>query len=184
MNKSVGFTLIELVITIVLIAIIAGMLAPFIKTSVDGFVDTRIRAELTAKGQLLLDRLSREIREADPDPTKLIITGSNRLQFTQLQNLSAIQNIGGNIIKTYDKCRSVILYQSGNSLLWDEGADGTADSTLSDSVSSISFSYSPGISIRSGTVSVDLTLNEDTESIQLYREIHILNTLGNQSICP
>jgi prepilin-type N-terminal cleavage/methylation domain-containing protein len=181
-NRSIrGFTLIEMVVTIILIGIIAGMLAPFIKSSVDGFVVTRVRSDLTSKGHLLLERLNREIREADP--ATIQITGGNKLKFTQLQNLNSLQDIGGNIIKVYDACRTVIVYQSGNLLLWDEDADGTSDSTLSTNVSNISFSYSPGITLRSGVVVVELTMAEDDESEKFYREIHILNTLGNKSPC-
>lgn len=181
---SAGFTLIEMVVTIVLIAIIAGMLSPFLKSSVDGFVDTRTRAELTSKGRLLLDRLNREIREADP--SSIVITGGTQLQFTQLNGLSGLQNIGGNIIKVYQACNSIIVRQSGNSLLWDNDANGTADSTLSNNVSAISFSYLPGTAIRSAVVTIELSLTEDSEVVQLYREVHILNTLATvtSASCP
>ena len=65
-SKSAGFTLFEMVITIVLIGIMAGMIAPFFRQAGEMFADTRNRTELAAKGRLALERLSRELREAHP----------------------------------------------------------------------------------------------------------------------
>jgi prepilin-type N-terminal cleavage/methylation domain-containing protein len=59
-----GFTLIEMVMTIVLTGIIAGMLAPIIKTNVDAYIDTQSRSHLLDKMRISLGRLSRELRQA------------------------------------------------------------------------------------------------------------------------
>jgi len=64
--RTHGFTLLEMVITMVLIGIIGGVLASFYRQAGEMFADTRARTELTAKGRLALERISRELRETHP----------------------------------------------------------------------------------------------------------------------
>jgi prepilin-type N-terminal cleavage/methylation domain-containing protein len=59
-----GFTLVEIVMTIVIIGIIAGTLAPVIQNSVRAYVDTQSRSHLFDKIRVSLGRLARELRQA------------------------------------------------------------------------------------------------------------------------
>lgn len=75
-----GFTLIEMVITLVLIGIVAGILAPMIKNSVDAYTATQSRSHLHDKVRVAIGRLSREISLASkyllstPDSSTIIFT--------------------------------------------------------------------------------------------------------------
>lgn len=173
-----GFTLIEMVTTIIIIGTIAAVLSPFLRVAVEGFSDTRSRTELTAAGRLLLERISRDIREAGPDTVTVSGAGNDRLQFTVLKDLNSIVPSGSSMIKTYQNCATINVWQSGSDLLWDADGDGTSDSILSNSLNDISFGYTPGTTHRSGVITVSLTLSDGGESISLYREIHIRNTIG------
>ncbi|MEO5657580.1 MAG: type II secretion system protein, partial [Nitrospiria bacterium] len=57
-----GFTLIELVITIVLVGIIAGVGALFLQQGVRAYISADARTDLTNQGRLAIERMAREIR--------------------------------------------------------------------------------------------------------------------------
>jgi MSHA biogenesis protein MshO len=75
-NNSAGFTLIELITTIVLVGVIAGVLAPVISMAIRSFSDTEARTDLTAKGRLSLERIARELRHAIPNSISVINDGT------------------------------------------------------------------------------------------------------------
>ncbi|MCW9088277.1 MAG: type II secretion system GspH family protein [Gammaproteobacteria bacterium] len=172
-----GFTLIEMIVTIVLLGIISMALAPFFTSAINGFFDTQVRARLTGEGRMALERLSRELRESDPDT--ISVTGGSQIDFTLLDGLNGLNQTGSVVVKTYDACRDIRIHLSGTNLVWDEGADGTTDATLATNVSSVSFGYSPGTPTRSGVVAIELVMQNEGESIRLYREAHIRNSLGS-----
>lgn len=62
-NRESGFTLIEMVITIVVIGIIAGISAMLILQAMRGYSDQDVRADLTNQARLGIERMAREIRE-------------------------------------------------------------------------------------------------------------------------
>ena len=62
-----GFTLVELVITVVLIGILAVGAIRFITTSVEGYVDTAERQQLATAGLIAAEKVSRELRQALPN---------------------------------------------------------------------------------------------------------------------
>ncbi len=71
-----GFTLIELVISIVLVGIIAGVLAPIIFYGAEGFKQQVARKELVSRARLALERMSREMRESVPNSVRVSTTNS------------------------------------------------------------------------------------------------------------
>ncbi|MGD8588969.1 MAG: type II secretion system protein [Chromatiales bacterium] len=178
--KSVGFTLIEMVITILLVGIVAGVLAPIYRQAGEMYSATHARSELTARGRLALERLSRELREADPTQ---IQASADRLRFRRLEKLLAIDLQGGIPQRHYRACQEVSVNRLGDSLDWDRDDDGSSDAILMDGVEAVSFSYSPGATQRSGVVGIDLRLNMADESIRLFREVHLRNIQGKVS-CP
>jgi prepilin-type N-terminal cleavage/methylation domain-containing protein len=175
-----GFTLIELVITILLVGIIAGVLAPIYRQVGEMFSTTHARSELTARGRLALERLSRELREADPQQ---IQASANRLRFRQLEDLLAIDLTGGIPQRHYRACELVSVNRLGDSLDWDRDDDGRSDALLVEGVDSVSFAYTPGAAQRSGMVSIDLHLRQADETIRLFRQVHLRNIQGSVS-CP
>ena len=176
-----GFTLIEMVVTIVLLGIISAALAPFFFSAVSGYFDTQARARLTGEGRLALERLSRDLREADP--ASISVIGGNQLSFTLISDLAGVTQVGSTVVKTYQACRTIRVAQSGSNLVWDEGGDGSAEGILATHLSGIQFRYSAGTTHRSGLVSITMTLSRDGESIELYREAHLRNALGSV-VCP
>ncbi|MDP2166726.1 MAG: type II secretion system protein [Thermodesulfovibrionales bacterium] len=59
-----GFTLIEVVITMVLVAIIAYILADALRTGVNAYIITDQRKEALDAGRVAMERMTREIRGA------------------------------------------------------------------------------------------------------------------------
>ncbi|MEN8179814.1 MAG: prepilin-type N-terminal cleavage/methylation domain-containing protein [Pseudomonadota bacterium] len=175
-----GFTLMEMVITIVLIGIVAGILAPFYQQAGIMFSDTKTRTELTAKGRLVLERLARELREAHPGQIQV---SAGSLRFQQLEDLLSITMHGSVPQKEYRACTPISVNLLGSTLDWDIDDDGSSDAVLMDGVTAVNFSYAAGSTHRSAVVSMDLTLSQGDQSIRLFREVHIRNTQGLIS-CP
>ena len=74
-HRPSGFTLVEMVMTIVLLGIMAGVLAPVITQSTNAYIDTSARSELTARGRLALERLAREVRRIAPNTLQELSSG-------------------------------------------------------------------------------------------------------------
>jgi len=71
-----GFTLIELVISIVLVGIIAGVVGPIIFYGAEGFQQQVARKELVSRARLALERMSRELRESVPNTVRVSTTNA------------------------------------------------------------------------------------------------------------
>ncbi len=65
-----GFTLVEAIIVIVITGIIAGMIAVFIRSPVDAYLDAARRAELTDIADTAARRIARDIRRALPNSVR------------------------------------------------------------------------------------------------------------------
>jgi MSHA biogenesis protein MshO len=74
-TRSAGFTLIEMIMVIVIIGIIAGMVAVFIRAPVEGYVDSVRRAELTDAAEAALRRIQRDVRLALPNSLREVTGG-------------------------------------------------------------------------------------------------------------
>jgi MSHA biogenesis protein MshO len=70
-SSARGFTLIEAIMVITITGIIASIVAVFIKTSVDSYLSTSRRAELTEAADVALRKLAREVRLAVPNSLRL-----------------------------------------------------------------------------------------------------------------
>lgn len=75
-RRTGGFTLVEAIIVIVITGIVAGMVAIFIKAPVQSYVDSAARAELSDTADLLLRRMSRELRLALPN--SIVVSADRR----------------------------------------------------------------------------------------------------------
>jgi MSHA biogenesis protein MshO len=70
-HTQTGFTLIELIMVIVITGIISGMVAVFIKTPIDQYIDITRRAEITDIADTALRRMERDIRTSVPNSVRL-----------------------------------------------------------------------------------------------------------------
>ena len=67
-----GFTLVEMIVTLVVLAIVAGMAAVFIRAPAAGYRDAVNRAEMTDVADTVLRRMSREVRLALPNSVRVL----------------------------------------------------------------------------------------------------------------
>jgi MSHA biogenesis protein MshO len=74
-NRTSGFTLIELVITIALSTIVVAFMAVFISGPVASYTDQSRRAELVDLAENSLRRIARDIRRALPNSVRLNLSG-------------------------------------------------------------------------------------------------------------
>src|SRR5262249_32524248 len=75
-RSSRGFTLIELVVTIALSAIVVGFMAMFMVAPVDGFAAHERRAALADSANDAIRMLDYDIRSALPDSVRYVRSGS------------------------------------------------------------------------------------------------------------
>ena len=75
-NKQSGFTLIEMIVVISIVAIIAGISSLIIGRSLDSYAALDRRNQLQASIRLVLERISREVRNAIPYSV-CVYNGSN-----------------------------------------------------------------------------------------------------------
>jgi MSHA biogenesis protein MshO len=96
-----GFTLVEAIIVIVITGIVAGMVAVFIKVPTQSYVDTAARAEMSDMADLLLRRVSRELRLALPN--SILVSADRRtIQFL-------VTKTGGRYIDVQDDPPTTLL---------------------------------------------------------------------------
>ena len=79
--RNSGFTLIEVVVAIAITGIIAGMVAVFIRSPVEGYMDAQRRAELTDVADTAVRRMGRDIRTALPNSVRTPVAAGLCIEF-------------------------------------------------------------------------------------------------------
>ncbi len=74
-----GFTLVELIVTIVLVGLIGVFTTLFVYTGLNGYLKTRDTTEGALKAQIALDRISMELRDIDTIST---FTAGSQIDYT------------------------------------------------------------------------------------------------------
>lgn len=77
-RASAGFTLVEAIIAIVITGIVAAVVAVFVKSPIDAYIDTARRAELTDVADTAVRRIARDIRLALPNSLRHPADGSDQ----------------------------------------------------------------------------------------------------------
>lgn len=76
-KKQTGFTLVELVVVIVVMAIIGGMSVSFVRLPVQGYVNTEAIAGLVDEADTAMKRMGRDVKNALPNSVRVTNTGGN-----------------------------------------------------------------------------------------------------------
>lgn len=76
-----GFTLVETVLVIVLIGILSGIVAVFIRAPIQGYVDSTARAEVTDDADRVARRIARDLRIALPNSVRVRQPDGNAVEF-------------------------------------------------------------------------------------------------------
>lgn len=78
-----GFTLIEMVISIILLAVVGLFLGSVIRQGLSIYVDSSAREALIQQGRFVTERLSRELREAVPNS---VLVANGCIEFLPITN--------------------------------------------------------------------------------------------------
>jgi len=70
-KRQTGFTLVEMIMVIVITGIIGGMIAVFLKTPIQQYMDVARRAELTDIADTAVRRMARDVRTAVPNSVRV-----------------------------------------------------------------------------------------------------------------
>lgn len=71
MPSSRGFTLIEMIMTIIVGSILVLGIAGFLELGAKGYTDTVARQRIQTQAQFVLEKMSRELRHAVPNSTEI-----------------------------------------------------------------------------------------------------------------
>lgn len=77
-NPQRGVTLVELIVTITVLAIVGAMVAIFMRRPIQGYADVANRAELTGKVDLAMRRMSRDLRLSLPNSVRIRTVGTTQ----------------------------------------------------------------------------------------------------------
>ena len=95
-QKLAGFTIIEMVVTIVISSILAVGIVSFIGDSVDSLTTTTNRNKIAASGRIALDRMASELQNALPNSIRVTtadpVTGDQCLEFIPVRGSSTYIN--------------------------------------------------------------------------------------------
>jgi MSHA biogenesis protein MshO len=98
-SKTYGFTLIEMVVVITIVAILAAGAALFIRNPTQAFLDSENNANLTDRADTALRRMGRDIRNALPNSVRTTTNGTNSfIEFIPVKSAGRYRAAVGNSI--------------------------------------------------------------------------------------
>ena len=120
-----GFTLIEVIVTLVLVGITAALAGMWIVSVASGYVFTKMNANTVQKAQLAVTRLAKEFAAIKSVDTNIINTNATKISYTRTDAS------GSPVLATVSS--------TGNALQLN--VNNTGNNTLTDSVSSFALTY-------------------------------------------
>lgn len=121
-SRSLGFTLVELVMVIALAGLVAAMIGVVLARPMQGFVDQSRRAELVDLAATALNRMARDVRLAVPNSVRVSADG-NAVEMLLIQTSAAHPDVSG--AARYRPNR-----ESSEALRFAESAPGSCASTV------------------------------------------------------
>ena len=141
-KREQGFTLIEIVVTIVITGIIAYIFLNFFSLGTDSYTLIETRSDVLQDERIVLDRMVREIRQA----ATITITSATDISFTYDDDSDGIN-------ETYRYCLA-----SGNLR---RTIDAAGDTLILDNVSSLTFSGD------TNQVTITFTVSREGQSLTI-----------------
>ena len=112
-KSEIGFILIELVTTLVLIGVIGAFAGLFLYNGINGFLVSKRNSEIALKTQITMDRISAELRDikSSPAPTftsKSISYESKTLPDPRVLQFETVENVPG-IYLSVNNVKNILL---------------------------------------------------------------------------
>lgn len=177
LKSQKGFTLIEIIIVIVILSIISAITIKFLTDGLRIYTMTVNQKTLFDEGKLALERMCRDIRDAQS------ISSVSADSITFVRNNATFQDIAGETI--------IFQRNAGASTLEKVKASPSATRTMADNVSAfavinatneiqlqLTLSLSTGENVTLQTKVYPKCLLEDTAAIPTYKNFRILNSAG------
>ncbi|MEW6374190.1 MAG: prepilin-type N-terminal cleavage/methylation domain-containing protein [Thermodesulfobacteriota bacterium] len=163
--SSRGFTLIEIIIVILILSIVAAISIYFLISSLKVYTMTVNQKTLLDEGKLSLERMCRDIRDAQS------ITGTTPTSITFVRNNATVQDIAGETI--------IFQRNAGASTLEKVKASPSATITLAANVSSFA------VTKATNEIQLQLTLQLTTgENVTLQSKVYPKNLAEDLGVPP
>ncbi len=160
-NRKKAFTLVELLVTILILAVIGIGLGSYIRVGADIYSDTVNREQILSASRYVIERITRELREAVPNSIRVNRVGSVQcVEFLPILASSTYINVPkspeplGNTIRVVQhgvagiSPNKIIVYPLSSGQIYSDFANQTAGRTFA-------LSSLPGV----GTAATDVSLS-------------------------
>lgn len=127
-SNEQGFTLIEVIVTLILVGITAALAGMWIVSIANGYIFAKMNASTIQKGQLAMARLSKELSAIQSISLTPTPPNGTSITFNRVDSINAS---GIPITISYDNNSKTLIFN----------VNGTGNNTLADSVSAFNLNY-------------------------------------------